>query len=463
MRNKCIALMVAVLLAGTVGVAQQKSAVPQSPRLYIFDCGVIKGLGVDLFGFKQGEVPARDFFVPCYLIVHPKGTMMWDVGVIPDSAFKAGGAPATDGRSSVDKPLLPQLAALGYTPANIDYLALSHYHSDHTANANAFAGSTWLVHPADRDFMFGTPPPGTIIQTATFAALKTAKTKLLDAADYDVFGDGTVVIKYAPGHTPGHQVLFLKLEEIRPARRRRRPLSLPGGADDAPVSGLRIRQGAVGEKPRKPRRLHEEDKSHDVDRARCGVEREAEEGAGVLRMKIYLSLAAVALLVVGGSAQTKVPHFEVDPSFPQLPAGKVLGDVSSVAVDGLDNVFLIHRPNTVAAAQQRTPPAAGPRVRCVRQVPQREGRACRGLRMARTRARYLHIASWLRVGQRQQRIRGRRCRAASRRKSDDMLLKFGHDGRKIPAPDRPRRQEHRRRGHAERQAGRGHVSVARNE
>ena len=26
-----------------------------------------------------------------------------------------------------------------------------------------------------------------------------------------MFGDGTVIIKSAPGHTPGHQVLYLKL------------------------------------------------------------------------------------------------------------------------------------------------------------------------------------------------------------------------------------------------------------
>jgi len=26
-----------------------------------------------------------------------------------------------------------------------------------------------------------------------------------------VFGDGTVILKQAPGHTPGHQVLYLKL------------------------------------------------------------------------------------------------------------------------------------------------------------------------------------------------------------------------------------------------------------
>ena len=191
------------------------TAPPKSPRLYIFDCGVIKGLGVDLFGFKAGEVPVRDFFVPCYLVVHPKGTMMWDVGVVPDSAFKADGAPVTQAPSTVAKPLLPQLAALGYTPADITYLSMSHYHSDHTANANAFAGSTWLVRLAERDMMFN-PPQGAIVQTASFASLKTAKTRILNDDEYDVFGDGTVVIKSAPGHTPGHQVLFLKLNKFGP-------------------------------------------------------------------------------------------------------------------------------------------------------------------------------------------------------------------------------------------------------
>jgi glyoxylase-like metal-dependent hydrolase (beta-lactamase superfamily II) len=209
---------VATAVVGAVALVSTMSAAPAAPktvRLYIFDCGVIKGLAVELFGFKAGEVPVRDFFVPCYLVVHPKGTMMWDVGVIPDSAFKADGAPVTDRQSTVNKPLLPQLAALGYTPADITYLSMSHYHSDHTANANAFSGSTWLVRLAERDMMFN-PPQGAIVQTASFASLKTAKTRILNEDEYDVFGDGTVVIKSAPGHTPGHTVLYLKLKKFGP-------------------------------------------------------------------------------------------------------------------------------------------------------------------------------------------------------------------------------------------------------
>ena len=62
--------------------------------------------------------------------------------------------------------------------------------------------------------------------------------------------------------------------------------------------------------------------------------------------------AGMVLLAVTLHAQSKVPQFAVDPSFPQLPAGKVLGDMSSVTVDAQDHVWMIHRPATVPAAQR---------------------------------------------------------------------------------------------------------------
>src|SRR5262249_24852071 len=181
---------------------------PKSPRIYIFDCGVIKGLNVTQFGFQQGEVPARDFVVPCYLITHPKGTLMWDDGVIPDGAIKPG-APTTQGISTVARSLKSQLADVGYKPSDITYLGLSHYHSDHTANANDFAGSTWLVRQKEYDYMFQEKPQG-IIQVAHFNQLKDSKKVVIKTDEYDVFGDKSVIIKSAPGHTPDHQVLLVK-------------------------------------------------------------------------------------------------------------------------------------------------------------------------------------------------------------------------------------------------------------
>jgi glyoxylase-like metal-dependent hydrolase (beta-lactamase superfamily II) len=34
---------------------------------------------------------------------------------------------------------------------------------------------------------------------------------VVTADEHDVFGDGTVILKQAHGHTPGHQVLYVKL------------------------------------------------------------------------------------------------------------------------------------------------------------------------------------------------------------------------------------------------------------
>jgi glyoxylase-like metal-dependent hydrolase (beta-lactamase superfamily II) len=45
----------------------------------------------------------------------------------------------------------------------------------------------------------------------TFSALAKSKTIILKDSEYDVFGDGSVIIKSAPGHTQGHQVLYVKL------------------------------------------------------------------------------------------------------------------------------------------------------------------------------------------------------------------------------------------------------------
>jgi glyoxylase-like metal-dependent hydrolase (beta-lactamase superfamily II) len=54
------------------------------------------------------------------------------------------------------------------------------------------------------------------MERAHFSALKDAKTVVLNNEDHDVFGDGTVVIHSTPGHTPGHQVLFVKLPKLGP-------------------------------------------------------------------------------------------------------------------------------------------------------------------------------------------------------------------------------------------------------
>jgi len=192
-------------------------AAPARVRLYVLDCGTIAPMDPTLFGVKPEEVKREVTFVtPCYLVVHPKGTLIWDVGQVPDQDIPEDGTEVVrQGILKAKHRLAPQLAALGYQPKNITFVAMSHYHADHTANANMFAGSTWIVQQAEYEAMFSEAKLD-IRSPETYGELKGAKRITLNNEDHDVFGDGTVIIKTAPGHTPGHQMLFLKLVRFGP-------------------------------------------------------------------------------------------------------------------------------------------------------------------------------------------------------------------------------------------------------
>jgi len=205
--------------AQTAPTAKHQAKAVESLRLYVFDCGTLHNSDMARFNLKNEDVATTDMSMACFLVAHPKGNLIFDTGAVPDGSWTPTGKAVTqhvtlpDGQqrdADVVKPLKAQLAEAGYTPSDINFLALSHYHYDHTGNANEFAGATWLARQLDRDVMFGGKPSGTI-QPSTFSALQKSKTIIMKTDEYDVFGDGTVILKSAPGHTQGHQVLYVKL------------------------------------------------------------------------------------------------------------------------------------------------------------------------------------------------------------------------------------------------------------
>ena len=218
-----IAVAFLALIAGAGAYAvQPRPQGLESPRLYVFDCGTLEG-DPARFSFKREEMATTDMSVACYLVVHPNGALMWDTGAVPDKEVTSENQRArhhivltnTERYVTLAKSLKSQLAEAGYAPADIRYVAMSHYHYDHTANTNDFASATWLVRQVERDTMFADKPPDNLLR-ATFDRLRNSKTVIIETDDYDVFGDGSVVIKWAPGHTPGHQVLFVKLAKTGP-------------------------------------------------------------------------------------------------------------------------------------------------------------------------------------------------------------------------------------------------------
>jgi len=69
-------------------------------------------------------------------------------------------------------------------------------------------------------------------------------------------------------------------------------------------------------------------------------------------MKYYAFLIIAAVGLLQSPANIKAPVFRPDPSWPSIPNNWVFGEVSSIAVDSQDHVWIIHRPNTIPADQK---------------------------------------------------------------------------------------------------------------
>ena len=83
-----------------------------NPKLYVFDCGLLSFDDISLFSVTNEETEVRDMFVPCYLIEHDEGRLLWDSGLPIDLA---GGDIVNRGpgvRMRYDVSILDQLASM---------------------------------------------------------------------------------------------------------------------------------------------------------------------------------------------------------------------------------------------------------------------------------------------------------------------------------------------------------------
>jgi N-acyl homoserine lactone hydrolase len=138
----------------------------------------------------------------CYLIRHGDEYMVWDTG-----------NPANGSATAPRVSIVDLLSQLQLKPAQIRYVAISHYHGDHTGQVSSFPQSTLLIGKGDWDVV--SDPKTAAATSAPFANWISGGGKVEpQAGDKDVFGDGTVVMLNTPGHTPGHHSLLVKLNTM---------------------------------------------------------------------------------------------------------------------------------------------------------------------------------------------------------------------------------------------------------
>jgi glyoxylase-like metal-dependent hydrolase (beta-lactamase superfamily II) len=186
--------------------------------LYAMDCGRLTVSDADMFADDGAYAGAqRNLVDPCYLIRHPSGDLIWDVGLPEALADLPDGLTSGPFHLRVPVKLTDQLAQLSLTPADIEFLSVSHSHFDHIGNGGLFAASTWIVDADERAHAFRDEARADTQVFPLYAALENAQTQLIEGDEpHDVFGDGSVQIIPTPGHTPGHTILLVNLKEAGP-------------------------------------------------------------------------------------------------------------------------------------------------------------------------------------------------------------------------------------------------------
>jgi glyoxylase-like metal-dependent hydrolase (beta-lactamase superfamily II) len=186
-------------------------------RLYLLNCGESETKDVSMWSPGVDVGKPREFSDNCYLIRHGKDLLLWDSGVSDAIAAMPDGLTVGNGMLTlhVRKTLRSQLQQLGIAPADITHLGFSHFHGDHVGNANLFTSAKLYIQQAEYDAAFGADAAKFGFNPALYDKLRASETVKLDG-DYDVFGDGSVMIYSTPGHTPGHQSLLVRLPETGP-------------------------------------------------------------------------------------------------------------------------------------------------------------------------------------------------------------------------------------------------------
>lgn len=209
-----ILLFISLVFSGCQFDDSTETETKSSLKLYVFDCGMLRFDSIESFSVSDDETNIRDFIVPCYVVEHENGRLLWDGG-LPSKTADVDGWQGKGMLSRLDRTFSEQLPEIGLDMSSFDYAAYSHLHFDHVGVANEVVGAKLIIQQEEYDAAFAEEVTVPGFDPSLYSNLKDAERILIDG-DHDVFGDGRVRVISAPGHTPGHQVLFIDLENSGP-------------------------------------------------------------------------------------------------------------------------------------------------------------------------------------------------------------------------------------------------------
>jgi len=216
-------------LTGLIALALGAALAPAAKaadeiKLYAFSSGALtigKGILQNLAPVDPPITNPVGFFV----VMHPKGNVLFDTGnndrIITDPSYWGDSFKALKPVNTPDVAIDVQLQKIGLKPDDIKYVVVSHLHLDHGGNVAKFPNSTIVAQKDEiRNAFWPEPGTGGPYFIGDVLPLRKANADMPNAVkmlqlngDQDLFGDGTLVVKRWVGHTPGSQMMTVRLKK----------------------------------------------------------------------------------------------------------------------------------------------------------------------------------------------------------------------------------------------------------
>ena len=214
-------------LIGTVGLVAASAAIAaDGVKVYWTTSGMFGPFPITGLIPTVPKEKQRDITIPVsmWVIDHPKGLVVFDTGnnvAISDGVdnckkyWAAGNCDFLKPSQKRSDVIDAQLKTLGYDATKVKVVVSSHSHLDHIGNIEMFPNA---IHVLQKKELYqawfpekfqGRTSPGSFVMADIDNAREFNYLEL--EGDYDLFGDGSVMVLSTPGHTLGHQSLKVKL------------------------------------------------------------------------------------------------------------------------------------------------------------------------------------------------------------------------------------------------------------
>lgn len=183
-----------------------------NPEIYAFIAGTHTIPARFMIEGREGTITVP---IPSYLIRHPDGNLLFDTGLARGSrldpeAYLGPSAPESMRfHFTAEQEVPTQLKkTFGIDADDIALIANSHLHYDHCGGNELFPNARVIVQR--REFASSVLSPSSTVADLRSHFEIDGQQMLLVDGEYDIFGDGSVVLFPTNGHTPGHQSLRVR-------------------------------------------------------------------------------------------------------------------------------------------------------------------------------------------------------------------------------------------------------------